>query len=60
MAHENSNDFNAKMGRENIFKRTRANMLLHENSNDHDVRLLTSATPKSICYEHDVPAPKYS
>jgi len=40
MARENSNDFNAKMGRENISKRTRANMLLHENSNNHDVRLL--------------------
>jgi len=60
MAHENLNDFNAKLGRENIFKPTRANKSLHENSNDHDVRLLTFATSKSICYEHDAPAPKHS
>jgi hypothetical protein len=60
ITHENSNDFNVKLERENIFKPTRTNMILHENSNDHDIRLLTFATSKSICYEHDFPAPKYS
>jgi hypothetical protein len=60
MAHENSNDFNAKMGRENIFKPIKANRNLHEKGNDHDVRLLTSATSKSIFYEHDVTAPRHS
>jgi hypothetical protein len=60
MARENSKDFNAKLGRENIFKPTKANKNLHENSNDHDFRFLTFATSKSICCEHDVPAPKHS
>jgi hypothetical protein len=60
MAHENSNDLDGKLEGENVFKPTRANKILHENSNDLHVTLLTFATSKSICYEHDVPAPKHS
>jgi hypothetical protein len=41
-------DFNAKVGRENIFKQTIGNESLHEISNDDGVRLLNFATSKNL------------
>jgi hypothetical protein len=53
-------DFNAKVGRENIFKPTIGNESLQD-SNDNGVRILNFAiSKKSGCQEHDVPAPKHS
>jgi hypothetical protein len=40
-------DFNAKVGREDIFKLTIGNESLHEISNDNGVRLINFATSKS-------------
>ena len=37
-------DFNAKVGRENIFKPTTGNDSLHQDSNDNGVRTVHSAT----------------
>ena len=39
-------DFNAKVGRENIFKPTIGNDSLHQDSNDNGVRILHFATSK--------------
>ena len=39
-------DFNAKVGRENIFKPTIVNKSLHQDSNDNGVRLVNFATSK--------------
>jgi hypothetical protein len=41
-------DFNAKVGREDIFKLTIGNESLHEISNDNEVRLLNFATSKNL------------
>jgi hypothetical protein len=41
-------DFNAKVGREDIFKLTIGNESLHEISNDNGVRLVNSATSKNL------------
>jgi exonuclease III len=41
-------DFNAKAGRENIFKPTIGNESLHENSNDSGVRIVNFATSKNL------------
>jgi hypothetical protein len=41
-------DFNAKVGRENIFKPTIGNENLHEISNDNDVRVVNFATSKNL------------
>jgi hypothetical protein len=41
-------DFNAKVGREDIFKPTNGNESLHEISNDNGVRLVNFATPKNL------------
>jgi hypothetical protein len=40
-------DFNAKVGREDIFKLTIEKESLHEISNDNGVRLVNSATSKN-------------
>ena len=50
-------DFNAKMGRENIFKQTFGNNSLHKNSNDNGVRIVNFATSnilvvKSTMFSH--------
>ena len=37
-------DFNAKVGRENIFKPTIGNESLHQDSNDDGVRIVNFAT----------------
>jgi exonuclease III len=41
-------DFNAKVGREDIFKPTIGNESLHEISNDNGVRLVNSDTSKNL------------
>ena len=39
-------DFNAKVGRENVFKLTTGNESLHQDSSDNGVRIVTFATSK--------------
>ena len=41
-------DFNAKVGRENIFKLTIGNESLHQDSNDNGVRIVNFATSKNL------------
>jgi hypothetical protein len=41
-------DFNAKVGREDIFKPTIGNESLHEITNDNGVRVVNFATSKSL------------
>jgi len=41
-------DFNAKVGRENIFKPTTGQENLHQDSNDNGVRLVNFATSKNL------------
>jgi len=41
-------DFNAKVGRENIFKPTIGQESLHQDSNDNEVRLVNFATSKHL------------
>jgi hypothetical protein len=41
-------DFNAKVGREDIFKSVNANESLHETSNDNLVKIVHSATSKNL------------
>jgi hypothetical protein len=41
-------DFNAKAGRENIFKRTIGNESLHQDNNDKGVRIVNLATSKNL------------
>jgi hypothetical protein len=40
-------DFNTKLGGENIFKPTIGNESLYQDSNDNDVRVVTSAHPNT-------------
>ena len=41
-------DFNAKVGRENIFKPTCGNVILHQDSNDDGVRIVNFYTSKNL------------
>jgi hypothetical protein len=41
-------DFNAKMGRENIFKPTIGKESLHQDSNDNGVRIVNFTTSKNL------------
>jgi len=41
-------DFNAKVGRENIFKPSIGNESLHQVSNDNGVRIVNFVTPKNL------------
>jgi hypothetical protein len=41
-------EFNAKVGRENIFKPTTGNEILHEISNDNGVRVVNIAISKNL------------
>jgi hypothetical protein len=41
-------DYNAKVGKENIFKPTIGNKSLHQDSNDNGVRIVTFATSKNL------------
>ena len=54
-------DFNAKVGRENIFRPAIGNESLHQDSNENGVTIVNFATSKKpSCQEHDVHAPKHS
>jgi len=44
-------DFNAKVGRENIFKATIGNESLHQDSNDKVVRIVNFATSKNLVFK---------
>ena len=56
-----SGDFNAKVGRKNIFKPTIGNESLHQGSIDNGVRIVNFATSKNLVLEeHNVPAPSHS
>jgi hypothetical protein len=44
-------DFNAKLGREDIFKPKIGNESLYEDSNDNGVRVVNFATPKNLVVE---------
>jgi hypothetical protein len=46
-------DFNAKVGREDIFKPTTGNESLHEISNDNGVRVVNFATSKNLTVNND-------
>ena len=41
-------DFNAEVGRENIFKPTTGNESLHQDSNDNGVRVVNITTSKTV------------
>ena len=41
-------DYNAKVGRENIFKPTMGNESLHQDNNDNGVRIVSFATSKNL------------
>jgi len=41
-------DFNAKVGRKNIFKPTTGNESLHQDSNDNGVRTINFTTSKNL------------
>ena len=41
-------DFNAKVGRESIYKPTVKNESIHQDSNDNDVRIVNFVTPKNL------------
>jgi len=44
-------DFNAKVGRENIFKLATGNESLHQDSNDNSARITNFATSKNLVVE---------
>jgi len=44
-------NFNAKLGREDIFKPTVWNISLHQNSNDNDVRIVKFATTENLVFK---------
>jgi hypothetical protein len=53
-------DFNVKVGREDIFKPTDRNDCLHEISNDNGVRVVNFATStKSNCHEYSIATLKH-
>jgi hypothetical protein len=52
-------DFNAKVGREDIFKQTIGNESLRETSNDNGVKLVNLATSKNLSEKYDVPTSQH-
>jgi hypothetical protein len=48
-------DFNAKVGKEDIFKPTVRNESLHEISNDNGVRLVNFATSRNLTVNKNIP-----
>jgi hypothetical protein len=54
-------DFNAQVGREDIFKPIIGNESLHEASNDNGVRVVNFATSKKAnCQERNISTPRHS
>ena len=53
-------EFNAKVGREDIFKSTVGNESLHQHSNDNGVRTVTFATPKIYLFRAHCPCTEHS
>ena len=54
-------NFNAKVGRETIFKPTIGNESLHQFRNDNDVRIVNLATSKNLVVKSKMfPPPKNS
>jgi len=47
-------DFNAKMGRENIFKLTVGNESLHQDRNDNGVSIVNNATSENLVVQPKV------
>jgi len=52
-------DFNAKVGRENIFKLTIGNDSLHQDSNDNGVRIVNFATSKNSAESKEPAAQRF-
>jgi len=58
-------DFNAKVGRENVFKLTIGNESLHQDSNDKGVRIVNFAKSKEVvvkrrlAFVHQIALPEY-
>jgi hypothetical protein len=52
-------DFNAKVGKEDIFKPTIGNESLHQISNDNGLRLVNFATSKNLSQQYDVPTSQH-
>ena len=46
-------DFNAKVGRENIFKPTIGDESLHQENNDNGVRIVNFATSKNLAVNRE-------
>jgi hypothetical protein len=53
-------DFNAKVGRENLFKQTIGNDSLHEISNYSGVRVVNFATPEKLVVRSTIPTLQHS
>jgi hypothetical protein len=53
-------DFNVKVGREDIFKPTIGNDSSYEISNDNGVTVVNSAKSKNGCQKHHVPSSQHS
>jgi hypothetical protein len=53
-------DFNAKVGREDIFKPIIGNENLHEINNDNGIRVVNFATSKSNSQKYSVPTLHHS
>jgi hypothetical protein len=52
-------DFNAKVGREDIFKLTIGNESSHKISNDNGVRVVNFATSKNLSQKYNVPTSQH-
>jgi hypothetical protein len=53
-------DFNAQLGREDIFKPTIGSKSLHQEYNNKGARIVNFATSLIWLLRHDVPASKHS
>ena len=53
-------DFNAKVGREDIFKPIIGQESIHQDSNDNGVRIVNFATLKNLVVKSTVPSPEHS
>jgi hypothetical protein len=52
-------DFNAKLGREDIFKLTNENVSVCQNSSDNCVGVVNFATSKNLVVKSNFHVPKY-